>query len=149
MTQGKEPEIGLVIRHLYLWHDEARKGQEEGRKARPCVIVHTRRNEYGKTQVFIAPITHTQPRDPGRAKEIPQETKKRLGLDHEKSWIILDELNFFTWMGPDLMPTPGGDFTYGDLPTRFTKVIVEQMRGLHREKQVRITNRDEKPKKKT
>ena len=55
------PEIELVIRHLYLWRDEKAKGQEEGRKARPCLIVHTRQNEFDETEVFICPITHTLP----------------------------------------------------------------------------------------
>jgi len=33
------PLIGLVIRHAYLWWNEARAGREEARKDRPCVIV--------------------------------------------------------------------------------------------------------------
>ncbi len=34
------PRIGLVIRHAYLWWNEARAGREEAFKDRPCVIVH-------------------------------------------------------------------------------------------------------------
>ena len=56
-----KPEIGLVIRHAYLWWNEARKGREEGGKDRPCVIVHARQNEYQETETFIAPVTHTPP----------------------------------------------------------------------------------------
>ncbi len=56
MKIGK-PEPGLVIRHMYSWRDEARKGHEEGRKARPCLVVYTSRNIYDKTEVYIAPIT--------------------------------------------------------------------------------------------
>ena len=26
------PQIGILIRHMYLWRDEARQGREEGRK---------------------------------------------------------------------------------------------------------------------
>jgi len=40
------PEVGLVIRHGYLWWNEARAGREEGVKDRPCVIVHTRKNDF-------------------------------------------------------------------------------------------------------
>ena len=32
------PEPGLVISYAYLWDHEAQRGQEEGRKDRPCVI---------------------------------------------------------------------------------------------------------------
>ena len=77
-----KPEVGLVIRHAYLWWNEARKGREEGAKDRPCVIVHLRQNEYQETETFIAPITHTPPAIPEKAIEIPQSTKKRLGRQH-------------------------------------------------------------------
>jgi hypothetical protein len=33
------PEPGLVLNYAYLWHNEHRAGQEEGRKDRPGVIV--------------------------------------------------------------------------------------------------------------
>lgn len=56
-----KPGIGLVIRHAYLWWNEARQGREEGRKDRPCVIIHQRQNEHGETEVFICPVTHTPP----------------------------------------------------------------------------------------
>jgi hypothetical protein len=48
-----KPGIGLVIRHAYLWWNEARQGREEGRKDRPCVIIHQRQNEHDETEVFI------------------------------------------------------------------------------------------------
>jgi hypothetical protein len=47
------PRIGLVIRHLYLWRREQIKGQEEGLKARPCLVVHTKQNDFDETEVFI------------------------------------------------------------------------------------------------
>ena len=87
---AEEPEIGLVIRHVYLWQNEALRGHEEGRKVRPCVIIHKRRNANGRTEVYIALVTYTKPRDLSKAKEIPLETKERLGLDHERSWIIFE-----------------------------------------------------------
>lgn len=43
-----EPEIGLVIRHAYLWWSEKRVGREEGFKDRPCVIIHIRQNDFGE-----------------------------------------------------------------------------------------------------
>jgi hypothetical protein len=53
------PEIGLVIRHAYLWWNEARTGREEGRKDRPCVIVHLRPSEHQELETYICPVTHT------------------------------------------------------------------------------------------
>jgi len=38
------------------------------------------------------------------AVEISHETKRRLGLDDDRSWIVLTEANRFAWPGPDLRP---------------------------------------------
>lgn len=59
------------------------------------------------TRVTVLPITHTPPEDPSVCVEIPAETKNRLGLDSEPSWIVLSEGNEFMWPGPDLRPVPG------------------------------------------
>ncbi len=142
------PEIGLVIRHLYLWRDEKARGQEEGRKARPCVIVHKRQNEFDETVVFICPITHTPPVDSGCAIEIPQATKQRLKLDDERSWIVTGEINRFTWRGPDVVKTQSGSIAYGYLPYGLTKAAVDKVKGNARERSLDIVNRDDEELKK-
>ena len=38
-------EVGLVISFSYLWRYEYEKGNEEGRKNRPCVIILSVKNE--------------------------------------------------------------------------------------------------------
>jgi hypothetical protein len=50
--------------------------------------------------------------------EIPAATKRRLGLDDERSWIVLTEANRFIWPGPDLRAMRPGDASsvYGPLP---------------------------------
>jgi hypothetical protein len=76
----------------------------------------------GEWEVLVLPITHSPPPDPADAIEIPVETKKRLGLDTDRSWIMITEANEFLWPGPDLRPVPGGDastIAYGPLPPRF------------------------------
>lgn len=103
------PVAGLVIRYSFLWRDEAAKGQEEGRKVRPCAVLLAVVNEDGDTVVTVLPITHTPPRDPALAVEVPSATKRRLGLDDQRSWIVLTDANRFTWPGPDLRPAPGED----------------------------------------
>jgi hypothetical protein len=39
--------------------------------------------------VTVAPVTHTPPHDPTVAIEIPSKVERHLGLDGERSWIIL------------------------------------------------------------
>jgi hypothetical protein len=140
---GLKPEIGLVIRHVYLWWNEARSGREEGFKDRPCVIVHTRQNEYREIEVYISPITHTPPKNPERAMQIPAATKKRLGLDVEPSWIITTEINRFIWPGPDIRPVPGGGPAYGLLPATMTRDLVQQTKDNARDRLLLVTGRDD------
>ena len=90
------PEAGLVIPYNYLWRYEHRKGQDEGRKTRPAVIVLVVRKVEGNAQrVTVAPITHTPPDAKTEAIELPPRVKHALRLDEERSWIILDEVNEF------------------------------------------------------
>jgi hypothetical protein len=60
------------------------------------------------TRVAVVPVTHTFPEPPDAAIAVPPETKRRLGLDGERSWIIVSEANDFFWPGPDLRFVPGG-----------------------------------------
>lgn len=119
------PHPGLVIRYAYLWKREYEAGREEGSKERPCVIVMAVTDDRGESQVLVLPITHTPPSDAADAVEIPQVTKQRLGLDGERSWIVITEVNEFLWPGPDLRPVPGGDgsIAYGVLPPRLFDVV--------------------------
>lgn len=142
MAESK-PEIGLVIRHAYLWWNEARAGREEGLKDRPCVIVHTRRNEHRETEVYIAPVTHTPPEVPERALQVPQATKARLRLDAQDSWIITTEVNRFTWPGPDIRTVPGGAAAYGLLPARMTRDLVQKIKDNALDRSLLVIGRDD------
>jgi hypothetical protein len=117
-----EPYVGLVIRYSYLWKREFDAGSDEGTKDRPCAIVMTVVDEDGDKEVLVLPVTHSPPDDPPDAIEIPAATKSRLGLDGERSWIMIAEANEFVWPGPDLRTVPGRDestIAYGSLPPRF------------------------------
>jgi len=111
------PEPGDVIRHWYLWHYETNKGAEEGVKSRPCLVVRTDLNEHDETKVYVAPIT-TQPPllTNTKAHSIPATTQHRLGLGVKPSWIITNELNSFTWVGPDVDRTARHNKTSWKLP---------------------------------
>lgn len=138
-----KPEVGLVIRHAYLWWDEARAGREEGVKDRPCVIVHVRSNEHRDIEVFIAPVTHTPPVRSERALELATATKSRLGLDDIRSWIITTEVNRFIWPGPDLRPAPDGRDCYGLLPAKMAIELVSQIKLNAQDSTLRIIGRDD------
>lgn len=117
-----EPHPGLVIRYAYLRKREHDEGREEGSKDRPCVIVLSVLDDDGEQEVMVLPITHSLPQRPEDAIEIPPTTKQRLGLDSERSWIVITEANEFVWPGPDLRPLPGRDVStivHGVLPPKF------------------------------
>jgi PemK-like, MazF-like toxin of type II toxin-antitoxin system len=112
-----EPERGLVISYSYLWSHEAAEGAEEGRKNRPCVIVAGVKRVNDEIIVTVFPITHQAPNDLKCAVEIPAKVKEHLGLDADRSWVMVDEANRFVWPGYDLRKVPGTDrYDYGFLP---------------------------------
>jgi hypothetical protein len=105
-------------------------------KARPCAILLAVSKGDAKT-VTVAPITHTQPSDPSLAIEIPAKVKQHLGLDAERSWVVLDEFNEFAWPGFDLCSVPGkpSRYDYGFLPPAlFAKIITRVL-------ELRVTGR--------
>jgi hypothetical protein len=141
-----EPRPGLVIRYSYLWASEAEAGREEGVKDRPCAIVLVLLREGEHPIVRVLPVTHGAPADPADALEIPQQTKRRLGLDAERSWVALSEANDFIWPGPDLRPAVNGDLSsvaYGMLPPGFMRVLRERLFVRWRARRPAVTRRTE------
>jgi hypothetical protein len=113
------PEQGLVIRYTYLWRRERRKGREHGQKDRPCVVMLVEPLEAG-ARVMVAPITHSEPGPDDIAIQLPEHVRSHLGLDDDRQWVVLDEVNQFLWPGFDLRPLPR-DLDrpdYGYLPPR-------------------------------
>lgn len=141
-----EPQPGLVISYSFLWSEEAEQGQVEGRKDRPCAIVVALDGAAPDKpkQVAVVPITHLPPADPVVAIEIPLPVKRHLGLDSERSWVILDEFNVFAWPGYDLRPIKekDGRVEYGFLPPRLFDQIIETIRRLDEQEAIARTSRD-------
>ncbi|MGB3897560.1 MAG: type II toxin-antitoxin system PemK/MazF family toxin [Mesorhizobium sp.] len=140
------PVPGLVVRYSYLWRSEHLSGQEEGRKDRPCAIVISLDVNDDGQRVMVLPITHTPPSNAETAVEIPHSTKHRLGLDDERSWIVISEANLFRWPGPDLRPTVNGDLStvvYGLLPYTFFREIRDRFVKALRERTSRVVPRSE------
>jgi hypothetical protein len=121
------PHPGLVISYSYLWQGQHRRGEEEGRKDRPCAIVLVRQIIKEACIVSVVPVTHSPPSDPADAVVMPPGLKRHLGLDDQPSWIVISELNDFVWPGPDLRPICGKSdrYDYGVLPPSFFRKLQE------------------------
>lgn len=144
-----EPRVGLVVSYSYLWSEEAEQGLVEGKKDRPCAIILAI-EEPGpeptqQKQVAVAPITHSPPRDTNVAIEIPPRVKQHLGLDSERSWVMVNEVNVFRWPGFDLRPIKNGDgrIDYGYLPPKLFDRIIEKFKELESKGKVDRASRDE------
>ena len=141
-----EPVPGLVIRYSYLWAEEHRRGQEEGVKDRPCAIVLMTADAQGEQWVTVLPVTHTPPANREFSVEIPAATKRRLGLDDERSWVVLSEANRFLWPGPDLRPARQGDartVAYGQLPYALFEEIRKKFISAVRARRAGVVPRSE------
>jgi hypothetical protein len=73
-----------------------------------------------KSWSFPSPIARQA--NLAEALELPAAIKRHLGLDAERSWVVLNESNLFDWPGPDLRRVGDRDdssVAYGFLPPRF------------------------------
>jgi hypothetical protein len=92
------------------------------------------------------PITHSPPVADAVAIEIPTPVKARLGLDGERSWVVVTEANVFAWPGPDLrfLPEKGPrSSVYGFLPPGFFRVVRDRFLAADREKKAALIVRTE------
>jgi hypothetical protein len=55
--------------------------------------------------------------------------KRALKLVDERSWVVLDEVNQFTWPGFDIRPVPGSKnrFFYGFIPPVLLAQIAQRI----------------------
>lgn len=121
------PEAGQIVDHYFLWNEEHRQGRIEGRKARPCLIIAVARTAPDAApRVALLPITSQPPRADQSAIAIPDNIKSRIGLDRRRrTWLILDDVNVFTWPGFDLVPQPNGSFVRGVVTRGFFTLVRE------------------------
>lgn len=139
------PFPGLVLHYSYLWREQYQQGKEEGTKNRPCVVVLAVAADGGETVVTVVPVTHSPPENPKDAVEIPTLTKRRLGLDDARSWIVIKEANRFLWPGFDLRQVPGkseGSFDYGVLPPGLFRKVKESFLINIQFRKLKVTSRD-------
>ena len=136
--------MGTVGKVAYLWHHEHLAGHDEGRKNRPAVVVLATQVEDGAvTEVTVLPITHRPPDNPAWAIEIPPAVKRHLGLDDERSWIVIADGNEFLWPGYDMRKIGSRDrYDYGFLPPRFFQQVLDAFGRLSRAGGAQITSRE-------
>lgn len=112
-----DPKPGLIVRYDYLWSHEAAAGLDQG-KDRPTCLVAASDSLTKPRYVVLLPITHSPPDANSNGVEIPAKVKRALGLDDERSWVIVSEHNIDEWPNAGLSPLPGRPdvFSYGFIP---------------------------------
>lgn len=119
-----KPQPGQIIRYVYLWRWEHEGGREDGRKVRPCLVVATYERR-GFLRVITAPFT-TRDYTPQNSIGIPAPVIQHLSLD-DRARIIWNDLNEFTWVGPDVRAGTNGAPLIGYLPERLWRQVINKI----------------------
>lgn len=142
-----KPETGLVFRYDFVFREEHAQGIDSG-KDRPCAIVVAMDQGEGQGhKILAAPITHTPPSREGDGVEIPHKLARHLGLDDERMWVKVNDLNRFTWeegrIPFGVTPVSRNTPAYGVMPDKFHQQVIDGVRERAREKTLAITPRDD------
>ena len=96
------PAVGEVHNYEYLFRVDAVRGDTEGRKARPVLVIAAR-----DPRVVVLPITTKGEVDGARTISIPGDVGRTMGLPQpDESALVIDEANIFDWVGYDLRRAP-------------------------------------------
>lgn len=96
-----------------------------------------------RVRVLVAPVTHSPPDKAAAAVEMPASVKRDLGLDRERSWIMIDEINSFRWPGPDVRVLDNGTPFYGAVPDWLFLQVREGIGGWAGRGKMQVTRRPE------
>ena len=75
---------------------------------------------------------------------MPQRVRNHLSLGDARSWIIVDELNRFTWPGPDIRPVrAAGDPSpfLGKIPGRLYEQVRSKLADVATAGRLKVTQR--------
>ena len=138
----RKPEPGLVVRYEFLWAREAEK-ERTSDKDRPACIVATLEQSRDPAFVLFLTITHAPPRGDTAAVEIPPGVCRNLGLDDERSWVVVSEYNIDEWPNAGLRPIHGKprSFSYGYLPPSLFAQVKVGFAAAHAKGRARGTSR--------
>lgn len=132
---------GDILDFPYLWAWQARRGETEGRKDRPCCLALISPMADGRHRIFLLPITTTPPGADDDSMPVPPIEARRAGLDAQlRQWVILSEWNV------DLLETsyyldhhePRGRFSRA-----FLHKVLTHLRLLLQAGELRSVRRDE------
>lgn len=124
------PPVGFVIAYEYLWYSQA-GSREDGVKTYPAAIILSVDSGAGGMIAYAVGISHKPPTAEERAVEVPLRLARHLGLDLEACWVYTDQLNVFSWPGPDLRlasrlstrPAAVGTCVIGQLPSDWFETV--------------------------
>jgi hypothetical protein len=129
--------IGLVVRYEYLWHRRA-GATDTADKDHPACVVATYRKQ-GRPEDFVVylPISHTEPSGGEEGIELPDDVKRKIGLDSARQWVLLSECNLDTWPF-DLrqIPDQPGRFRYGHFPPNRFRIVRDAFVDRYKAKRV-------------
>jgi hypothetical protein len=123
-VSGIKPQATDVIRYSYLWRHEAVRGEESGRKDRPCLVLAATETKAG-LRVITAPIT-TKHHDPRQLVIPPPKVARHLGLE-PGCGVVCNDLNRFLWVGLDVRPGADGTPFHGQIPARLYEEILRRV----------------------
>jgi hypothetical protein len=143
-----ELTVGLVVRYEYLWHRRSIPGggaATTADKDHPaCVVATFRRQDRPEDFVVYLPISHTQPSGDDEGIELPDEVKRKAGLDSRRQWVLYSEYNLDTWPTElTQIPNRPGVFHYGHLPPSMFRAIRDAFWERYRDKRLKQVNRTE------
>jgi hypothetical protein len=106
------------------------------------VVVVARIQAKSRTEVIVAPVTHSAPDHQPDALEMPANVKRDLRLDRDRSWIVVTEMNRFNWPGPDIRPVgDGGDPYHGAIPDWLLSSVRDAIGERARAGRMKVTKR--------
>ena len=95
---------------------------------------------------FLEALEENRPQDlpgPTYVLGFVRAYARHLGLDDERSWIVVAEGNEFDWPGYDIRKVGRSDrYDYGFLPPRFFNQVIEAFAAWHRTRKARLTSRE-------
>ena len=129
-----EPPIGNLVAYEYLWLSQENT-RHDGAKAYPVALIFAKKIIASLTLAYAVGMSHKPPHASEKAIEVPKKLKRHLGLDEDRSWIYTDQLNEFTWPGPDLrlaewlskLPSARNSCIIGALPNNWFALLKQDV----------------------
>jgi len=144
---GKLAELteGLVVRYEYQLHRRSAGGASGADKDHPaCVVATFRRQGRSEDFAIYLPISRTRPTGDDDGIELPDDVKRKAGLDSLRQWILISEYNLDTWP-TDLgqIPHRPGVSHYGHLAPSMFRTVIGMFFNCYEEKRLTQVNRAE------